>query len=177
MAALLTVPPGHCQLATGGAGRERRFSVVAAAPQAATPAATSSGPGPNPSRRQTCATLASVDDTWVTLLRLRRPPKTWPTIARASPRRVHGSRPERGDRPVYPLPGRGEELEGDVVGVAERQTRPVGGVDDAAVLDAEAVEALLPRLQLGPVGAPEGDVVEARPQLVHGVRGRGLAVL
>lgn len=33
------------------------------------------------------------------------------------------------------LPGRCEELQGDVIGVSERQARPIGRVDDTAVGD------------------------------------------
>src|SRR5262245_25930308 len=65
----------------------------------------------------------------------------------------HGVLPARSAR-------RGEHLEGDVVGVAERQARAVAGVEDLAVGDAELVEALRPLLQLGPGGDAEGDVVE-----------------
>src|SRR5207302_2120292 len=70
------------------------------------------------------------------------------------------------------LPGRREELEGDVVGIAERQPRPVVRVDDPTMADAELVEPALPALQLRAVGAPEGDVVEARAQLVERLRAR-----
>ena len=48
---------------------------------------------------------------------------------------------------IGPSGGRkGEELQRDAVGVAEAETRPVGRVDDAAVRDAELVEAGLPLL-------------------------------
>src|SRR5262245_60092667 len=85
-----------------------------------------------------------------------------------------------GSRSVSPdgtSAGRREELQRDVVGVAEGQTRPVMGVDDAAVSDAEALEVLLPRFEFGPVGAGERHVVEARPQLVEGFRARRVRVL
>src|SRR5205807_1114382 len=61
-----------------------------------------------------------------------RPPAPW-----ASLRRVTGRS----------LPGRREELEGDVVGIAERQPRPVVRVDDPTMGDAELVEPALPALQ------------------------------
>jgi hypothetical protein len=41
-----------------------------------------------------------------------------------------------------------EELQGDAVGIAETQPRTVVGIHDAAVGDAQLVEALDPRLQL-----------------------------
>jgi len=75
------------------------------------------------------------------------------------------------------LTGRCEELQGDVVRVAEREARAIRGVDHSSVSDAKIIEAFLPRLQLCTVGASEGDVVKPRPQLVEAVGGRGLAVL
>src|SRR3954469_12338542 len=56
---------------------------------------------------------------------------------------------------------RREELERDSVGVAEADTRAVGRVLDAAMLDAELIEALRPLLELGAIRASEGDVIEA----------------
>jgi len=43
------------------------------------------------------------------------------------------------------------------------------------VLDAELVEPLGPALELGPVGAAEGDMVEADPELAEPLVGSGLA--
>src|SRR3954447_26699045 len=63
--------------------------------------------------------------------------------------------------------GQGEELESDVVGVAEREPRAVRGVDDAAVLDAEFVEPLLPVLELTAACAVERDVIEPGPVLLE----------
>ena len=75
------------------------------------------------------------------------------------------------------LSRRCEELQGDVVRVAERQARPIRGIHDATVGDAKLVEAFLPRLQLRSVGAAECDMVESGPQFVEGVRAGGLPVL
>ena len=65
-------------------------------------------------------------------------------------------RPGSSDRCWLPgtasRPGRGEQLEGDVVGVAERQARAVAGVLDLAVGDAELVEAGGPLDQLAAAG-------------------------
>jgi hypothetical protein len=47
-----------------------------------------------------------------------------------------------------------EQLQGDVVGVAERQGRAVVGVGDPAVVDAELLQPGLPFFQLGAVGDP-----------------------
>ena len=58
--------------------------------------------------------------------------------------------------------GRREELQCHVVGVLEGQSGPVVRVDDAAVRDAELIEALLPALELVPVDTREGHVVQAR---------------
>src|SRR5689334_14504219 len=66
---------------------------------------------------------------------------------------------------------RAEQLERDVVGIAERQARAVVRVDDAAVLDAERVEVLLPLLELGAVRAAESDVVETWTTLFERVGG------
>jgi hypothetical protein len=62
--------------------------------------------------------------------------------------------------------GRREELQGDVVGVAEGERRAVVGVDDPAVRDPELLQPRLPRLQLGPVRDPE----RAGGQVGHGER-------
>src|SRR5688500_20165750 len=62
---------------------------------------------------------------------------------------------------------RSEELEGVVVGVAEGETRAVGGVDDPAVGNAQVVEPGLPLLELAPAGYAETDVVEAGAQLAE----------
>src|SRR5277367_2285831 len=60
---------------------------------------------------------------------------------------------------------RREELERGAVRVAETQTRAVGRVDDAAVLDAELIEPVHPGLQCRTVGAAEADVIQAHPEL------------
>lgn len=57
------------------------------------------------------------------------------------------------------LTRRCEELQGDVVWVAERQAGAVVGADDPAVLDPEFVQPRLPAFELGSVCAPERDVV------------------
>src|SRR5947207_14287050 len=62
---------------------------------------------------------------------------------------------------------RSEELEGDVVGIAEAEARPVRSVLDVAVVDAQLVEPARPLLQLAPAGTPEGDVVEANAELAE----------
>jgi hypothetical protein len=41
------------------------------------------------------------------------------------------------------------------------------GVDDSAVLDAQLFEAVLPVLELGPVSAREGDVIQTGPARVE----------
>ena len=58
--------------------------------------------------------------------------------------------------------GWGEELEGNVVGVAEGQTRPVRGIDDASVRNRELVEPLLPPLELRSIGTGKGHMVQPR---------------
>jgi hypothetical protein len=65
---------------------------------------------------------------------------------------------------------RSEELQGDVVGIAEGQARAVAGVDDPAVGDVHGVQPGLPPLELGAVGARERQVVEADPALVERLR-------
>ena len=45
------------------------------------------------------------------------------------------------------------------------------GVDDAAVLDAEVVQVRLPLLELGAIGAAEGDVVETGATLLEWLGG------
>src|SRR6476659_8724807 len=57
--------------------------------------------------------------------------------------------------------GRGEELQGDAVGVAEGEAGAIGCVLDSAMLDAQFVELARPLLELVAVGAAEGKVVEA----------------
>ena len=59
------------------------------------------------------------------------------------------------------LSRRCEELQGDVVRVSERKTRPVRRVDDTAVNDPEGDQPRRPLLKLSPVRATEGDVVKA----------------
>ena len=65
----------------------------------------------------------------------------------------------------------------DVVGVTERQSGAIGGVDDSAVGDAEVVEPRLPALELRSVVAAEGDVVKPGTELVERLRTRGCDVL
>jgi hypothetical protein len=60
-------------------------------------------------------------------------------------------------------PGSGtgrEELQGDVVRVAEGQGEADGVLGDAAVGDPELVQTVLPLLELASVGAPEADVIQ-----------------
>ena len=60
--------------------------------------------------------------------------------------------------PRFGLSRRSEDLERDVVGIAERQARSVAGVLDPAVLDAHLVEAGGPLLELTTVDDAERDV-------------------
>src|SRR5215216_69843 len=78
---------------------------------------------------------------------------------------------------AVPSGGWGEELERDAVRVAEAQARAVAGVLDLAVGDAQLVQPAGPLLQLGPVGAAEGDVVQADPELAEAPLGRRRPVL
>src|SRR5262245_54250047 len=64
-----------------------------------------------------------------------------------------------------------EELERDAVGVAKAQSRAVGRVHDAAVVDAELVESRHPLLQLRAVGAAEADVIQAHSELAESLVG------
>src|SRR5215211_7753574 len=75
---------------------------------------------------------------------------------------------------AVPSGGWGEELERDAVRVAEAQARAVAGVLDLAVGDAQLVQPAGPLLQLGPVGAAEGKVVQADAVLAEvALGGRG----
>src|SRR5689334_9144403 len=65
------------------------------------------------------------------------------------------------------LAGRREELQRNVVGVAEGKPRPVRCVDDAPVNNSELVELRLPRLQLRAVGTSEREVVQSNPTLIE----------
>jgi hypothetical protein len=67
---------------------------------------------------------------------------------------------------------RREELEGDVVRVAERQTRTVARVYDLAVGHAQRVQAGRPLGQFGAARAAERHMVQARPPLVELVLAR-----
>src|SRR5262245_30305678 len=67
--------------------------------------------------------------------------------------------------------GRAEQLERDVVGIPEGQARAVVGVDDAAVGDSQLVETGLPLLELVPVLAAEGHVVESGTMLLERLGG------
>src|SRR6516165_5195398 len=60
-----------------------------------------------------------------------------------------------------------EELQGDVVGIAERQARPVWRVHDPTVGDAQLIEASLPLGKLVARRAGEREVVKPRPALVE----------
>src|SRR5215211_1462297 len=71
----------------------------------------------------------------------------------------------------------GEELERDAVRVAEAHAQAVAGVLDPTVGHAQLVQPPCPPLELGPVGAAEGDVVEADPVLAEVAFGGGRAVL
>jgi hypothetical protein len=53
---------------------------------------------------------------------------------------------------------RGEELQGDVVRVLERQAGPVARVGDLAMLDAQLLQVALPLLQFATVGGGERDL-------------------
>src|SRR3954451_10527827 len=66
---------------------------------------------------------------------------------------------------------RAEQLERDVVRIAERQAGAVVGIHDAAVRDVERVEVLLPHLELSAVGAAEGDVIETGTMLFERLAG------
>ena len=68
------------------------------------------------------------------------------------------------------LPRRGEELQRDVVGIAEREPRTVRGVNDAAVRQCPARRASTPtaRARLG--CRTRTHMVQSRPALVKGVR-------
>ena len=86
-------------------------------------------------------------------------------------RAVPAGRPAAGRRPV-PLGAdrsgrRGEQLEGDVVGVAERQPRTVARVHDLAVGHAQRVQAGRPLGQFGAARAAERHMVQAGPALVE----------
>jgi hypothetical protein len=73
--------------------------------------------------------------------------------------------------------GWGEELQGDAIRIAEANARDVAPIFDPVVLDAELVEPAGPALELGAVGAAEGDMVEADAELAEPLIGRGLGVL
>ena len=68
--------------------------------------------------------------------------------------------------------GWSEELQGDAVRVAERESGPVGSVDDLAVCDPELVQPDAPLLEPGTVAAGERDVVEPGGTLVERRRAR-----
>jgi hypothetical protein len=65
--------------------------------------------------------------------------------------------------------GRGEELQGDSVRVAERDTRAVVRVLDSAVHDAELIQARSPCLQLLAVAAGERNMIKTGAVLIEGV--------
>src|SRR3954452_6972846 len=65
-----------------------------------------------------------------------------------------------------------EELEGDAVGVAERDAGTVGSVLDPVVGDAQLVQAICPPLQFVAATAGEGDMVETGVALVESLSGR-----
>ena len=66
--------------------------------------------------------------------------------------------------------GRCEELECDVVGVAERQPRSVSRVDDTTVGDAEFVQPRFPLGEFGAIGAGKREVIEPDPTFVERFR-------
>jgi len=70
----------------------------------------------------------------------------------------------------------GEELQGNTVGVAKTQSRPVRRIHDAAVRDAQLAQPRDPILQLAAAGAAEADVIQADPQLAEFLAG-GWAVM
>src|SRR3954452_13790289 len=72
---------------------------------------------------------------------------------------------------------RGEELERDAVGIAEAQTRSVGRVLDAAVVDPELVETPRPLLEIIAALAAERDVVESQAELAEALIRRAAPVL
>jgi hypothetical protein len=69
--------------------------------------------------------------------------------------------------------GRGEELQGDAVGVAEGEARAIRFVFDSAVLDAQFIELARPLLELVAGGAAECNVVEADLELAEAPGGAG----
>jgi hypothetical protein len=60
-----------------------------------------------------------------------------------------------------------EELQGDVVGVAEGQGEAEGVLGDVVVGDPELVQMVLPLLEVAAVGAAEAEVVQSGPELVE----------
>src|SRR5580658_9575667 len=61
-----------------------------------------------------------------------------------------------------------EELQRDVVRIAEGQPRTVGSIDDTAVDDTESVEPGLPCLKLTSAATSKGQVIHADPALIEG---------
>jgi tetratricopeptide (TPR) repeat protein len=94
-----------------------------------------------------------------------------PEAAEVGGRAVPAGRPAAGRCPVPVGADRSgrrcEQLEGDVVRVAERQTRTVARVHDLAVGHAQRVQAGRPLGQLGAARAAERHMVQARPPLVE----------
>src|SRR5258706_10906516 len=72
---------------------------------------------------------------------------------------------------------RSEELESDAIGISEAHTRAIGCVLDPTVDDAKFVKSAGPGLQLGSVGATEGDMIETDPMLAELLGGCRLFVL
>src|SRR5664280_1586650 len=70
-----------------------------------------------------------------------------------------------------------EELQRDVVRIAERQARAIGGVDDPAVRQAQLVQSCLPIRQIRSVGARERQVIQTDPALVEGLIARWIGEL
>ena len=66
-----------------------------------------------------------------------------------------------------------EEFERDVVRVSERQSRPVVGIHDAAVLNSEFVEPRSPLDEFIAVRTAEGEVVQPDPAFLEPVTTRG----
>jgi hypothetical protein len=74
--------------------------------------------------------------------------------------------------PAPSSPGHVDELELDVVGIAEHDDRirhRIGRIDDPGILDTEAIELACPGVEVGAAGDRERHVVQARAALVEGL--------
>src|SRR5450759_3492953 len=89
-------------------------------------------------------------------------------------------RPRRPADAVRPRPsasrGARVELEGDVVGVAERYEVAGGAGDDVAVYDSMLIQPGHPRVESGPVRHREAQVVEPAAPFVERARYGGFTV-